>query len=196
MRMVHCDPPDTASSGIEAKTQSACGLNHLWVRSPRIYADQLENIFSGEIPMRFIFSALIAVFALSLSGASAQAGLFGGCGLGCNPCCEPAPVCCEPAPVCDACDPCAPKCRGGLLHKFFHKHHHADCGCDAAPVCCEPAPAPVCCEPAPVCDPCAPRHSHLKAMLARIKARHASCCEPACDSCGVEVAAPSCGGCN
>jgi hypothetical protein len=35
-------------------------------------------------------------------------------------------------------------------------------------------------------------------LLARIKARHASCCEPACgcDSCGVEVAAPSCGGCN
>jgi hypothetical protein len=32
--------------------------------------------------------------------------------------------------------------------------------------------------------------------LARIKARHASCCEPACDACSVEVAAPSCGGCN
>ncbi len=151
--------------------------------------------------MRFVLP-LIAAFALSLSGVSAQAGLFGGCGWGCAPvCCDAAPVCCEPAPVVECCDPCAPKCHGRLLHKLFHKHN--DCGCDAAPVCCEPAPAPApCCEPAPVdcCDPCAPRHSHLKAMLAKVKARHAArhaCCEPACDacepSCGVEAAAPCCG---
>jgi len=147
--------------------------------------------------MRFVLPSLLAAFALCLSASNVEAGLFGGCGLGCGSACAPAcePVC-EPAPV--ACDPCAPAWGGfghhhnGLLHKLFHKH--SDCGCDAAPACdaCAPAPAPAC----DACDPCAaPRHSHLKDLLARIKARHAArhaCCdaEPAC-GCEAPVAAPA-----
>ncbi|MGL4511542.1 MAG: hypothetical protein ACRCT8_00515 [Lacipirellulaceae bacterium] len=169
--------------------------------------------------VRAAVASLCLGAALVFGASDAKAfgfGLLGGCGGGCDSCCEP--VCCEPV-CCDPC--CAPKC--GLLSGLkgmFHRHSccetaccdpccaaepsccveepsccAAEPSCEAAP-CCEAAPA--CCEPA-CCDPCcAPRRCRILDGLKGLFQR--GCCAPACGcdccveevSCGCE-AAPSCG---
>lgn len=158
------------------------------------------------------------VVAGSLFLSSANAGFFhrhGGCcdvapSCGCE---VAAPTCggCDVTPSCGCEIPAAPCCGprfGGRLHGLLHRLHvphscHSACdscapACDscAAPApACAPAcaPAPTCCEPAPTCcepAPCCGHRHIIRDLLSRIKARHASCCAPACDSC-----APSCDSC-
>ncbi len=150
---------------------------------------------------RMILPALLAVGLFCLASASsAQAGLFGHAGCGCEPACG-----CET--TCEvACDPCCAP-RMGLLARLRAKCAakrccEPVCGCEAPcePTCgCEAPCEPACgCEPA--CDPCcAPRMG----LLARLRAKCAAkrCCEPVCGceapcepACGYEVPCePACG---
>jgi hypothetical protein len=127
----------------------------------------VENV----VMKSFRLFALLAVAMFVAS--SAEAKLFGGCGLFgkhkscCEPvCCEAEPTCCEAEPVC--CE-AAPVCEEAP----------APC-CEAAPVCEEPAPCceaePVCCEEAPVCceEPtCCPKK---ECFLKRLFGKHKSNC--------------------
>lgn len=146
--------------------------------------------------------ASLALAAVALSSSFASASCGGRVGLLAKlqaskaSCCEPAPACAPapeyaPAPTCS--EP-APACGGrvGLLAKL--KARKAACS-EPAPTCCEPAPAPDCCAPAPApapvcCEP-APTCGGRVGLLAKLRARRASCSEPAPVSC--EAPAPACG---
>lgn len=153
---------------------------------------------------RMIAPALLAVSFVVAGSADANAfGLFDrvfrGHGSGC---CDVEPACgCEPvcgaevaAPVCEpVCCDATPHCRGGLLHRLFHR---GEC-CDAAPV-CEPVCGCEVVEPVCGCEPVCDGHHHKRGgLLGRLFGghRHHDCCEPACGiepTCGLDVA-PSCG---
>ena len=171
-------------------------------------------------------TALVAVGLIGFANIhTANAGLFGSCGLG-GSCCGTsvwggcAPACCTPDPCCDPC--CG---RGGLLKKLFGGLHRSSCCddvcCDAEPACgCEPAcgAEPACgCEPAcgaepacgcevdTCCDPCGsscrPKFRLIKKLFSKLHRCGSSCCDPCCDAepaCGCEPACgaePACG-CN
>jgi hypothetical protein len=124
---------------------------------------------------------LFALLAVAMFVASsAEAKLFGGCGLFgghkscCEPvCCEAEPTCCEAEPVC--CEEAAPVCEEAPA-PCCEEAAPAPCCEEAAPVCCE-EPAP-CCEEAPVCceEPacCPKKHCFLSKLFGRFK--HNDCC--------------------
>lgn len=192
--------------------------NPSWFRNQDVNGAVYETFcFLGVSEMRR-FIVTLSIVACAAVSSTANAGLFHKK----DACCEPAPVCCEaPAPTCcEAAPVCRPKLQlgsklKGILANLHSKLHSSKC-CEPAPTCCDapapcaaPAPAP-CAAPAPTscdaapscgCEVAAPsckpaRKHHLKAILARIKAKHAcckpapSCCEPAPTCC--EAPAPCC----
>lgn len=123
--------------------------------------------------MRSMLTAAMTAVVVTLSGLSADAGLFfnrgGNCG-GCNTCAAPAPTC----------GGCEVSCRPRKVKRVKNNCCNAAPSC-CAPTCCAPVAAPTCCAPAAAPSCCAPAASCCGAVVAP------TCAAPAV---GAPVAAP------